>query len=95
MSKTAFRVLLTMAASKQWEIETTDIKRAFLQGQDLDRDVFLIPPKEANALGKLWKLLKGLYGLKEACRLWYSKVKQSLLKNGCEEVVTEPGLFLK
>ena len=95
MSKTAFRVLLTMAASKQWEIETTDIKSAFLQGQDLDRDVFLIPPKEANALGKLWKLLKGLYGLKEACRLWYSKVKQSLLKNGCEEVVTEPGLFLK
>ena len=94
MSKAAFRVLLTIAASKQWAIQMTDIKSAFLQGQDLNRDIYLLPPKEADAEGSLWKLKKGLYGLKEASRLWYDKVKSCLAEQDCTEVASEPGLFI-
>ena len=94
MSKAAFRVLLTIAASKQWAVQMTDIKSAFLQGQDLSRDIYLLPPKEAKSDGCLWKLKKGLYGLKEASRLWYDKVKSCLADQGCIEVASEPGLFV-
>ena len=41
-SKGAMRILLTIAASKQWVIKTTDIKSAFLQGKELNRNVYLL-----------------------------------------------------
>ena len=54
-SKGAMRILLTIAASKQWVIKTTDIKSAFLQGKELNRNVYLKPPKESEALdGIIW-----------------------------------------
>ena len=51
------RLFLTTAASKGWIVKTTDIKSAFLQGNVLDRDAYLMPLKEAGVHdGKLWKL---------------------------------------
>ena len=48
VSKLALRVCLLIAASKDWRIETTDIKRAFLQSRPLDRDVYVSPPPIAE-----------------------------------------------
>ena len=62
------RFLLTMAATNKWELRSTDIKSAFLQGQVLNRDVYVKPPREANCPGKLWKLYKCLYGLNDASK---------------------------
>ena len=33
---------------KHWKISSLDIKAAFLQGKEVNREVFLIPPAEAN-----------------------------------------------
>jgi hypothetical protein len=65
IGKTAMKIILTVVASKQWEIKTTDIKSAFLQGKEIERDVFIKPPKEAKAKGKLWKLKRcqGVHGI--------------------------------
>ena len=41
-----------------WEAKTIDIKAAFLQGNEIKREVILKPPTEAGAVGKLWKLKK-------------------------------------
>ena len=38
-----------------WKINTMDIRTAFLQGNSIERDVYLKPPKEAHTK-KLWKL---------------------------------------
>lgn len=76
--KPTLRTVLAIASSKQWEITATDIKSAFLQGTDLKRDVYVKPPKEANQKGKLWKLIKCLYGLKDASKNWYEKVAAKL-----------------
>ena len=71
-SKGAMRILLTIAASKQWVIKTTDIKSAFLQGKELNRNVYLKPPKESEAPdGIIWKLKHCLYGLKDGSRQFY------------------------
>lgn len=95
LSKSGLRIILATAATKGWIVETTDIKSAFLQGNELDREVYLKPPKEAKCEGKLWRLLVGLYGLKDAGRQWYLKVKEVLIKLGCEQLTLEPGLFIK
>lgn len=68
-SKAAIRILLTIAAHKQWIIKTTDIKSAFLRGKELSLDVFLRPPIESEVSeGIIWKLRHCLYGLKDGAR---------------------------
>ena len=56
-SKDSFRVINAIVTQKQWKLNTTDIKTAFLQGDELDREVYLYPPKEANT-NRIWKLKK-------------------------------------
>ena len=93
LQKANLRTVLAIAASKSWEITATDIKSAFLQGSDLTRDVFVKPPREANMPGKLWKLKKCLYGLKDASRAWYEKVAAKLEAAGFKRSVYDAGLF--
>ena len=74
VQSTSMRYLLMIAATKQWPISTIDIKSAFLQGQELKREVIVKPPREANSKGKLWRLKKCLYGLSDASRAWYEEM---------------------
>lgn len=78
-SKDSFRLALSIITTNQWKLCTIDIKSAFLQGIPLSRDVFLKPPKEAKS-DKLWKLNQAVYGLSDAGRHWYDRVKDELLK---------------
>ena len=93
MQKSSLRLLLALAAAKGWDIQTSDIKSAFLQGNRLEREVHVKPPKEAGLKGKLWRLLKCLYGLKDASRQWYTKVMQCLKSVGFEKSRFDAGLF--
>ena len=93
LSKAGMRIIVALAAAQDWIIETTDIKSAFLQGSKLDRKVFIKPPKEAQVTHKLWELTKALYGLKDASRQWFFKVKDKLLKLGCIQSRLDPGMF--
>ena len=49
-------ILLTVAAMKGWKIQNSDVTAAFLQTRDLDRDVFVLPPRERRIPGVIWKL---------------------------------------
>ena len=77
-SKEAVRLALTVASSKDWILNTIDIKSAYLQGNNITRDVFLKPPPEFDN-GKLWKLKKTIYGLSDAARQWHMSVKDQLI----------------
>ena len=57
------------------------MKSAFLQGQSINREIFLKPPKEAGS-DKLSKLLITVYGLCDAPRAWHLKIKEVLEKSG-------------
>ena len=47
VGKGAMQTVLAIASSTKWVVKTTDIKSAFLQGKELDRDVYIIPPRES------------------------------------------------
>ena len=72
-----FRLVLSILVAFGWEVNTLDIKSAFLQGSEIKRDLFIKPPKEAGT-DKLWKLLRTVYGLCDAPRAWYLSVKEVL-----------------
>ena len=75
-SKTGLRLLLSICASKGWKCKSIDFKNAFLQGTPLDREVFMLPPKDYREKhpDTVWKIIKPLYGLKDASRRWNSKI---------------------
>lgn len=80
-SKEALRISLAVMASKKWKCHTIDVKSAFLQGFPIEREVFLQPPPEYDN-GKVWKLKKTVYGLNDAAKAWYTRVKQEILNLG-------------
>ena len=96
VGKGAMRAFLTIASSRRWRVKTTDIKSAFLQGEELDRDVYIRPPKESNTPnGFIWKLRHGLYGLKDGARQFFISVRKELLSIGCLQSKFDPAMFLK
>ena len=69
-SKESMRILMCCAMSNSWECKSLDIKSAFLQGFEIDRDIFMRPPTDAEESGVLWKLRRCPYGLSDAPRAW-------------------------
>ena len=84
-----------MTVAKGWKICSVDAKSAFLQGTNIEREVFVKPPKEFKGkFGKtIWRLKKVLYGLKDNPRAWYVRVDQFLRSLGCKSVTAEPALY--
>ena len=87
------KLTLAIAANEGFHVISGDIKSAFLQGKNLDRNVLVKPPSEANDEGKLWLLKKGAYGLIDGSRLFYLELKETLEKLGLKVVSGDPALF--
>ena len=51
------------------------------------------PPRDIHKEGKIWKLIKPMYGLDEASYLWYETLKDYLLELGCEQLMNDPAVF--
>ena len=68
----ALRAILAYASLQDMEMESIDISNAFLNG-DLDHDVYMQEPEGFAELGPGWalKLIKSIYGLKQAGRQWH------------------------
>ena len=57
-----------------------DIKAAFLQGKEIERDIYVKPTAEAKKEGIIGKLNKVIYGLCDASQQWYFSVKEKYLQ---------------
>ena len=90
--QSTLRLLLTIAAVKNWEIQNVDIKTAFLNG-DLEEDIYMDIPPGFDVPGKVWKLRKTLYGLKQAPRAWHLKLTDKLENMGFVCSTADPGLY--
>lgn len=96
VGKGTMRTFLTNSSSRRWRVKTTDIKSAFLQGEKLDRDVYIQPPVESNTpKGFIWKLRHGLYGLKDGARQFFLSVRNELLSLGCTQSKLDPAMFMR
>ena len=69
------KLFFAVAANQDFKLRSIDKRAVFLQARELDRDIFLMPPKEIRKEGYVWKLKKPLYGLNDASRKFWLKVK--------------------
>jgi len=89
------RALLTIAASKGWELHQMDVHNAFLHG-DLHEDLYIKPPLGFHPPqpNLVCKLKKSLYGLRQAPRQWYFKLVSALLRYGFVQSPLDHSLFI-
>ena len=67
----ALRIVLSIAAILNWEIEQVDVVGTYLNAE-LDEDIYMRQPDGFDdGTGRVCKLLKGLYGLKQSGFLWH------------------------
>lgn len=70
-----------------------DISTAYLYGE-LEELMYMQPPKGVKTdRTKCLKLIKSLYGLRQAPRAWHSKLSQVLMSIGLKPLQSEPYLF--
>jgi len=81
-AKESFKLLMVVAANNGFKLASVDIRAAFLQSKALDRDVFVKPPEDIRKPGVVWRLKKPLYGLDDASRKFWLRVKEVLIDMG-------------
>ncbi|KAG7533197.1 Integrase catalytic core [Arabidopsis thaliana x Arabidopsis arenosa] len=89
------RVVLSLATNLEWDLWQMDVKNAFLQGE-LEEKVYMRPPpglEDKEAPGKVLKLNKAIYGLKQSPRAWYHKLSTTLLGRGFKRSEADHTLF--
>ena len=91
----SIRILLSIAAALNYEIWQMDVKTAFLNG-NLDESIYMMQPEGFIVEGqeqKGCKLLRSIYGLKQASRSWNLRFDETIKTFGFEQNVDEPCVY--
>ncbi|CAI7815830.1 unnamed protein product, partial [Closterium sp. NIES-54] len=94
---TTLRVLLHVAAQRDYELHSLDFSTAFLQGS-LHEEIWLRrPPGFTGSFptGTHWSLRRPVYGLRQAPREWHDTLRTTLAALGFVPSTTDPSLFLR
>ena len=78
------QILISLAANLGWQLFQLDVKNAFLN-DDLKEEVYMEQPLGFVAKresGKVCRLHKAIYGLKQSPRAWFGKFSEVVLKFG-------------
>ena len=76
----SIRILLAIAAHYDYEVWQMDVKTAFLNG-NLEEEVYMIQLEGYTSKefpGKVCKLMRSIYGLKQACRSWNMRFDETI-----------------
>ncbi|CAI7865072.1 unnamed protein product [Closterium sp. NIES-53] len=94
---TTLRVLLRVAAQRDYELHSLDFSTAFLQGS-LHEEIWLRrPPGFTGSFppGTQWSLRRLVYGLRQAPREWHDTLRNTLAALGFAPSTADPSLFLR
>jgi hypothetical protein len=93
----SLRLLLSIAAANQWMISQLDVSTAFLNGE-LKEEIFMEQPEnfvDHQYPGRVWKLKRSLYGLKQSPRIWNETISQFLISIGFKQLESDNSIFCK
>jgi hypothetical protein len=91
------RTLISCASNLGWNLHQLDVKNAFLHG-DLHEEVYMhIPPGfgTAETEGKVLRLHRSLYGLKQSPRAWFDRFRKAIIQMSYKQSMISITLFYK
>ncbi|KAJ8480980.1 hypothetical protein ONZ45_g15469 [Pleurotus djamor] len=97
----SIRSLLHIAAANDWDIQQIDVKTAFLYGQlPEDEQIYIEQIKDFDdpdhpAKDWVWLLRRGLYGLKQAGRVWNKTMNGNMTEWGCERLPSDACVYYR
>ena len=93
VSSSCVRLLSAIAWEFDLDLCHFDVDQAFVQSR-LEENVFLQLPRGCGKMsGKIVRLNKSLYGLKQASRTWHAHLTTCLLRLGFEQCLTDVCVF--
>ncbi|CAI7779922.1 unnamed protein product [Closterium sp. NIES-54] len=94
---TTLRVLLHVAAQRDYKLHSLDFSTAFLRGS-LHEEIWLRRPPGFTwsfPAGTQWSLWRPVYGLRQAPREWHDTLRTTLAALGFAPSTADPSLFLR
>ncbi|CAI7817104.1 unnamed protein product [Closterium sp. NIES-54] len=94
---TTLRVLLHLAAQRDYELHSLDFSKAFLQGS-LHEEIWLRRSPgftESFPAGTQWSLRRPVYGLRQAPHEWHNTLRTTLAALGFAPSTADPSQFLR
>ncbi|SPC65512.1 related to retrotransposon protein [Ustilago sp. UG-2017b] len=91
----AIRAILALAVQNNWEVHALDITMAYLNS--MLKEAIYMKPLEGSGVapGQVYKVVKGLYGLKQSGREWNQEFDRSLQCMGFFQVECAPCIYTK
>ncbi|KAJ1576925.1 hypothetical protein NDA15_003289 [Ustilago hordei] len=91
----AIRALLSLAVERNWEIHQLDITMAYLNFT-LNHVIYMKPPEGAKVpTGKAYRVIKGLYGLKQSGREWNMEFDKFLRRSNFHRLDCAPCIYTR
>jgi hypothetical protein len=106
VSWSTVRLMIVFALLNDWHMESIDFVLAYPQAP-VKTDIYMTPPRVppnfiipdlpsfSDRLTKVYKLIKNLYGLKDAGKTWADYLKKGLLERGWKSSEIDSCLFTK
>ncbi|CAI7900109.1 unnamed protein product, partial [Closterium sp. NIES-53] len=94
---TTLRVLLHIAAQRDYELHSLDFSTAFLQGR-LHEEIWLRRPPGFTGTfptGTQWSLRRPIYGLRQSPREWHDTLRSTLRDLRFRPSSADPSLFVR
>ncbi|KAD7479843.1 hypothetical protein E3N88_02979 [Mikania micrantha] len=89
------RLIFALASYNGWEVHHLDVKSDFLHGE-LKEEVYVSQPEGfVKDAGKVYKLSKALYGLRQAPRVWNMKLDHTLKSLDFKKCTLEQAVYTK
>ena len=93
-SRIGIQSTLLVLTSIEWHLKSADVKTAFLQGKK-SREKSIYDHQKKPTPNKIWRLQKWAYGLAEARKYWYLRVKEDSIKLGAIITSSDQGIFFR
>jgi hypothetical protein len=89
----SLRAILSLATSENLEVHQLDIENAYLAGT-LEEEIFMTPPEGVDTQGRVLRLRKSLYGLKQSARVWNQHLTDYLVSKGFRKLDEDHGVLV-
>jgi len=97
MSQLELRLLTSLAVYHKRILKNCDVKQAFVQSSLPPNEEYFVKPPigcPRSPPGTYWRLIRSLYGLRRAPKLWFEKLSSHLTSMGLRSSSNSPCLFV-